>query len=319
MKAKVFLFLLPLLAASCGLINDDPATFYEFNEMSGRWDLVVSENLAFKAKEAHFVFNGGKNIMNYKYYEDDVMVDHGSFYGRFQTEKTVPVSFGFRSSVKEGGNNVVYAYTEGEQKDFQQSTIFKEYQQAGFTRGLPASNPYNMTNFPFAYGTFLKEGKTLKEFTGKKAHHSAFLGGKTFLASDGESFFRFASSAYEQSDLYDDPYFQFFSKKREPLSGQMTLGDHCDLSYPREGENIYRSAGLYTLYDTYSPHPTEKGAYHTADIWLKNFEYDKSKGEITIGSVEVFDDSEYQDLIDFDANLIDGEYHLIDTLPDWAN
>ena len=319
MKAKIFLFLLPLLAASCGLINDDPATFYEFNEMSGRWDLVASENLAFKAKEAHFVFNGGKNIMNYKYYEDDVMVDHGSFYGRFETEKTVPVSFAFRSSVKEGGNNVVYAYTEGEQKDFQQFTIFKEYQQAGFTRGLPASNPYNMTSFPFAFGTFLKEGKTLKEFTGKKAHHSDFLGGKTFLAGNGESCFRFASSAYEQSDLYDDPYFQFFSKKREVLSGQMELGDHCDLSYPREGEDIYRSAGLYTIYDTYSPHPTKGGMYRFPDISIRQFEYSKEANTITIQGVKVFGDEEYQTLLDFDAKLIDGEYHLIDTLPDWAN
>ncbi|MBR4800312.1 MAG: hypothetical protein IK048_01350 [Clostridia bacterium] len=177
-KSLIFILIFVLIFAAfslagCGLLDAITGNssdgveqlFDECNESTGKWfcyDYFTGEQT-----DAYFLFDGTKDVMHFEYFEGDVLKRDGVFrvvnrgVGK---SVSVPLSIGFEIKGDSRRRDWIECYADDFKSDFTQFTIMDEYRDAGLSKsGTPLWHVYRLSEMPFKFGTYIKEGATLKE------------------------------------------------------------------------------------------------------------------------------------------------------------
>ena len=178
-KSLVFILILVLLIftfsfAGCGLFealtgkssDGVEQLFDECTETNGKWiycDFWTNE----PDEDTYVVFNGAKDVMHFEYYEDGALKSDGVYRVVYRGEGnkvSVPLSIGFEIKGDKKHRDWMECYVDDFKTDFTQFTVIDEYRDTGLSRsGTPLWHTYRLGEMPFKYGTYVKEGATLKE------------------------------------------------------------------------------------------------------------------------------------------------------------
>ena len=193
-----------LLCASCSLFGGSDGTveqmFDEMTEMSGKW---ICYDVNGQVTDAYFVFDGAKGAMTFAYYEGGRRVRGGVFRGVYRGEdKEVlwPLSLGFDG---QNGNkrDWIHAYVDDFKSDFTQFTVIQEERDKTPVDGVPQAHLYRMSELPFAFGTYVREGSTPKESRRNFQNADRYVIPNGTYASEDGSTWTFLSNCSAQGNL----------------------------------------------------------------------------------------------------------------------
>lgn len=155
-----------LLCSSCSLFGGGKGSaeqmFDEMTEMTGKWICYDPDG---QVTDAYFVFDGAKGAMTFAYYENGQKVRGGTFRGVYRGEsKEVnwPLSLGFDGQ-NGGKRDWIHAFVDDFKSDFTQFTVIQEERDKDPVDGVPQAHLYRMSELPFAFGTYVREGSAPKE------------------------------------------------------------------------------------------------------------------------------------------------------------
>lgn len=265
-----------LCLSSCALFElfEDNKSVVDLGNGSDyvKWNLVDNNNEYSAVAEAYFEFNKD----SFRYYEDGVLKKEGThritYYG---VENVIsPLHLNLEFGKDETGLSIydyIDCYTEDEKDDLNQFTIISEGYHIDPPRsgGVPVRD-YHLSDMPYAFGTYVKEGAEEYTYKNGKANYlgSSRLDG-TFVDEAGNKFY-FANNSYS-SDPESSSY-TVYMRYENRASGTFVEGT-IHLSYYEDfltGEP-HNVAVIYVLHGENEP-AEESGVSVEADYELMDFE-----------------------------------------------
>lgn len=223
MKKSLILILIFVLVlatfslAGCGLLDaltgkssdGVEQLFDECTETNGKWiycDFWTNE----LDENTYVVFNGEKNVMHFEYYEDGVLKRDGVYrvVYRGEGEKvSVPLSIGFEIKGDSRHRDWMECYVDDFKTDFTQFTVMDEYREKGLSsRGTPLWHEYRLSEMPFKFGTYVKEGANLKEEKNNFEYADRYYIPSGEYVSQSGAKFTFVTTYYTSSLLFRYEY-----------------------------------------------------------------------------------------------------------------
>ena len=303
-----------LCLSSCSLFElfEDNKNVVDLGNGSNyvKWNLVDNNNEYSTVTEAYFEFNKD----SFRYYEDGVLKKEGThritYYG---VENAIsPLHLNLEFGKDETGLSIfdyIDCYTEDAKDDLHQFTIISEGYHIDPPRsgGVPVRD-YHLSDMPYAFGTYVKEGAEEYTYKNGKANYlgSSRLDG-TFVDEAGNKFY-FANNSY--SSDHESSSYTVYMRYENKASGTFVEGT-IHLSYYEDlltGEP-HNVAMIYVLHGDGEP-AEEPGVSVEADYELMDFELgDDGSLSFAYGSY-FYENNE----CDFDPeNFVGGTYTKIAT------
>ncbi len=146
--------------------NNSSQMFDECTEISGKW--IYYDYFTSEPTETYLIFNGSKNVMTFEYFQDGVLVRDGKFRVVYRGEKQdvlTPLSIGVEIKGDNKHKEWLSCFVKDFKTDFTQFTIMSEERELDFhaDAGVPQVKVYKFNELPFKFGSYVKEGSTLKE------------------------------------------------------------------------------------------------------------------------------------------------------------
>ena len=275
---------------------------------SVKWNLVSHDNAYSTVEEAYFEFDKD----SFRYYEDGVLKKEGThrvtYYG---VENTIsPLHLNLNFGKDDSGFSVydyIDCYTEDAKDDLHQFTVISEGYHVETERsgGVPVRD-YHLSEMPYAFGTYVKEGATPYEYRNGKANYlgCARLDG-TFVDDAGNKFY-FTNNSYS-SDPNSSSYtvYMRYESKANGTFVEGTIGP----SYYEDFDTNERHdiALIYVMHGEWEP-GAEPGTAVFADYQLIDFLFD-GDDSFTFGGAAYFDEASE---CDYDpTHFIPGTYHKV--------
>ena len=236
-----------------------------------KWNLVLNNNEYRPVDSAYFEFNDS----TFKYYENGQLKKEGThritYYG---VENTIsPLHLNLEFGKDDTGLSVfdyIDCYTEDAKENLHQFTIISEGYHIDPIRsgGVPVRD-YHLSEMPYAFGTYVKEGEQQYTYKNGKANYlnCSKLDG-TFCDEKGNKFY-FANNSFS-SDSQSSSYTVYM--RYENAINNTFIEGTIHLSYYDEflGDKRHDVAIIYVLHGDMEP-AEEKGTYVDADYQLMDF------------------------------------------------
>lgn len=174
------------LFVGCDLFGKDDVERYndELTSATGKWFLIDDA-------DTYFEFDGSKNVMTFKYFEDGVQKHDGKFrvvYKGLGDDVITPMTYVITRSDKTK-EDWINCYVEDFKQDFSQFTIMNIEEDLGMIDASLYSHVYRISELPYKMGTYILEGKEYKEDTNNYKYANEFhIPSGTYSLSSGESF-----------------------------------------------------------------------------------------------------------------------------------
>lgn len=174
------------LLTGCDIFGDDKVEKFdnELKSATGTW-FFMDDN------DTYFEFDGSKNVMTFKYFEDGTQKYNGTFrvvYKGLGEDVITPLTYIITRSDKTK-EDWINCYVEDFKQDFSQFTIMNIEEDLGMIDASLYSHVYRISELPYKMGTYILEGKELKEETDNYKYANEFhIPSGTYSLSSGESF-----------------------------------------------------------------------------------------------------------------------------------
>ena len=291
--------------AGCGLLDaitgnnsssDVEQLFDECNETNGKWiycDFWTKEPDA----DTYIVFDGTKNVMHFDYYEDGVLKRDGVYrvvYRGVGADVSVPLSIGFEIKGDAKHRDWLECYVDDFKTDFTQFTVIDEYRDAGLTRsGTPLWHDYRLGEMPFKYGTYVKEGATLKEEKNDFEYADRYYIPSGEYVNQSGAKFTFVTTYYSSALLFR---YEYGDKVVEGVYG---LSGNNDIFFPylnyhagcgltkeqaREYGDVLYFPPNYNVYGSFNVTDTNLSITIARFVAIEGYGYDTSACDWQIGT-----------------------------------
>ncbi len=168
MKKKFIAFLSLLLifslsCAGCGSFSGEDSDITQYNDemeaATGKW-LLLDED------DTYFIFDGAKNEMSFRYYEDNTLKYSGKFRAIYKEaeEALSPLSFIVTRDDK-AREDWINCYVENFDEGLTQFSIMDEEENLGVTDGTVYTHIYRISEMPYKIGTYVLEHNEYKAFS----------------------------------------------------------------------------------------------------------------------------------------------------------
>lgn len=275
----------------CGLLEifDDNGDVVDLGngETPVKWNLVSNSNKLRPVYSAYFEIDS----KTFKYYENDVLKKQGQHHITYSgpTNTISPLTIVLNFGEDDGFRIYDYleCYTEDGKTDLKQFTIMSEGYHVETVRvgGVPVRD-YHLSNMPYAFGTYVKEGATPYTYQNGKANYldCAKLDG-TFVDEIGNSFY-FANNAYCSDD--QDVSYSIYMRYENVTEGTFVEGI-IKMSWYEDWDTgeVRNCALVYVTHGENEP-AIESGTYAMADYSLENFVL--GNNSISLGFGKYFDE-----------------------------
>ena len=149
---------------SFGTGDSTEQLFERCDALTGRW--ILYDPSTNQPTNTSLVFDGAEGAMRFSYYKDGTLVRDGVFRAVYRGEGkdvATPLSIGFEIKNSEH-RDWLDCYVDDFKTDFTQFTVMREERDLpNDMTGIPQAHVYRISELPFAYGTYVKEGVALKE------------------------------------------------------------------------------------------------------------------------------------------------------------
>ncbi len=273
-----------------------------------KWNLVWNNNEYRPVDSAYFEFNDS----SFRYYENGELKKEGTHrITYFGLENSIsPLHLNLEFGKDDNGFSVfdyLDCYTEDSKDNLHQFTILDEGYHVKTVRagGVPVRD-YHLSDMPYAFGTYLKEGTEQYSYENSKANYlnCAKLDG-TFCSQQGNKFY-FANNAYS-SDSNSTSYTIYMRYENNVnntfIEGTIKLSYYEDF-YTSERIDV---ALIYVMHGENEP-GEESGTSVFADYKLNNFVFN-SDNSITFVDAQYFNDKQECDYSP--SNFIGGTYYKL--------
>lgn len=275
-----------------------------------KWNLVSNDNEYRLVDSAYFEFTQS----SFKYYENGNLKKEGTHRITFTDleNSNMPLHLNLNFGEDESGFSVfdyVDCYTEDVKENLHQFTIVSEGYHIDPIRagGVPVRD-YHLSDMPYAFGTYVKEGSTRYEYENGKVNYldCSKLSGK-FCDANGNSLNLINNSysaKYKSSDYSKyTVYFRYENNvNNSALEGTIKMSTLDDL----EMDERRYVALLHVLHGDSEP-AQESGTYAEPDYQLLDFSF--GNDSISFSSGEYFYDNRE---CNFNPdNFIGGTYHKV--------
>lgn len=288
--------------------NNDNVVDLGNGEELVRWNLVSQNNEYSTVKEAYFEFNE----KTFRYYEDGVLKKEGghriTYYG--VENEISPLHLNLNFGNDDSGFSVydyVDCYTEDAKDHLQQFTVISEGYHVETERsgGVPVRD-YHLSEMPYAFGTYVREGATPYEYQNGKANYlgCARLDG-TFVDDAGNKFY-FANNSYSSNP--NSASYTVYMRYESKANGTFVEGT-IGLSYYEDFDTKERHdvALIYVMHGEWEP-GEEQGTSVFADYQLMDFLFD-GDASLTLAGAAYFDEASE---CDYDpTHFIPGTYYKV--------
>ncbi len=262
-----------------------------------KWNLVENNNEFHPVSSAYFEFSKD----SFKYYENGLLKKEGKnsakYFGIDDGVTQMTICLNTINSIRDDGR--LYCFTEDEKNDLHQFTIRSMgYQiQPVRTGGVPVRD-YHLSNMPYAFGTYVKEGS--QRYTYQHEKIAPNYNG-TFVDRSGNQFY-FANNSYKSNASFTEytVYFHYENATTlKPVEGTLSFSEYDDW------ELGHRKVALLYVMHGQSEASKEKGVSEFPDYELKDFTYDETSNSISFTEAKYFDDAECDYL---PSNFVAGSY-----------
>lgn len=274
-------------------------------EESVKWHLVSNNNAYRAVESAYFEFDAE----GFKYYEDGALKKEGTHrITYFGTENTIsPLHINLDFGQDENGFSVfdyLDCYTEDTKENLHQFTIMTEGYHINPVRsgGVPVRD-YHLSDMPYAFGTYVKEGAEQYTYENGKANYlnCAKLDGS--FADDAGNKFYFANNSYSSDS--QSVHYRVYMRYENHVNNTFVEGT-IKMSWYEDWDTDERHdvAIIYVMHGDGEP-AEEAGVSASADYQLLDFVLGDD-GSLSFVSASYFYDNQE---CDYDpANFIAGTY-----------
>ena len=311
--ALCLIWVLALSLSGCGIfdmLNDDK----DVVDLGGgdtyvRWNLVWNNNEYRPVQSAYFEFNED----NFKYYENGVLKKEGThritYSGVENTISPLHIDLNFGND-KNGFAVYDYldCYTEDSKENLHQFTILTEgyhIEPVRTTGGVPVRD-YHLSDMPYAFGTYVKEGTTQYTYANGKVNYlnCAKLDG-TFCDENGNKLY-FANNAFSSKAGNEYARYTIYMRYENNQNNTVVEGT-IFLSFYEDFDSgkPHDVAMIYVLHGDREP-GVESGTSAEADYLLMDFTFGDG-GSITFAYGEYFYDNQECDFNP--SNFVGGTYY----------
>ena len=184
----LILVLCSSLFAGCDLFGGGSDGVERYNDeltsATGKWFLMDDS-------DTYFEFDGTKNVMTVKYFEDGAFKYDGKFraiYKGLGDDVVTPLTYVVKRSDK-AKEDWINCYVENFKQDFTQFTIMNIEEDLGMIDASLYSHVYRISELPYKMGTYILEGKEFKQESDNYKYAKEFyIPSGTYSLSSGESF-----------------------------------------------------------------------------------------------------------------------------------
>lgn len=312
----VFISLLLLCLSGCSILelikDDDDIVDLGSGETIAKWNLVWNNNEYRPVETAYFEFDN----TNFKYYENGELKKEGShritYFGVENTISPLHLNLNFGlDSTRFSIYDYIYCYTEDSKDNLHQFTIISEgYHIKPLRSGGVPVRDYHLSDMPYAFGTYVKEGTEQYEYKNGKVNYlnCAKLDG-TFIDEFGNKLY-FANNSYSSnndSNVYSSYtiYMRYENNQKNiTLEGTIKLSWYEDF-YTKEHYDV---ALIYVMHGESEP-GEESGTSVEADYELFKFVF-TDENDIQFESAKYFSEKKE---CEFDPiDFVGGLYHKVD-------
>ena len=288
---KVIVFPLVALSLSgCALFEMAENEQYNVDLGNGdnyiKWNLVENNNEYHAVTSAYFEFSKD----NFRYYEDGSLKKEGKssvkYFGLEDPTTQMTIRLNTTDTVYDDGR--LYCFTEDDKDDLHQFTVWQMGYQIKPVRtgGVPVRD-YHLSEMPFAFGTYVKEGSERYNYKHKRL--SAEFNG-SFVDESGNKFY-FVNNSYKNDSgaSYDScmMYFRYENNVNHIfIEGTISTTEYDDWELGKR-----KAALLYVMHGQSEP-SKEKGVAEFPDYELKDFYLDVTTNSLSFTSANYFDDQE---------------------------
>lgn len=237
-----------------------------------KWNLVCNDNAYSTAQSAYFEFTKD----GFRYYEDGALKKEGTHRITYSgventiSPLTLVLDFG-KDSTGLSIYDYLECYTEDAQENLHQFTIMSEGYHIDPPRsgGVPVRD-YHLSDMPYAFGTYVKEGTQQYTYINGKANYlnCAKLDG-TFADENGNKFY-FANNSYSSDP--ESVSYTVYMRYENHISNTFVEGTIC-VSYYEDFDTGERHnvALVYVMHGADEP-SEESGVLVWADFELMDFD-----------------------------------------------
>ena len=320
MKKSALIILISVLIlatfslAGCGLLDAVTGNssdgveqlFDECTETNGKWvyyDFWTKE----LDTDTYIVFNGTKNVMTFEYYEDGVLKRDGVFrvvYRGVGADVSVPLSIGFEIKGDAKHRDWLECYADDFKTDFTQFTVIDEYRDKGLTRsGTPLWHDYRLGEMPFKFGTYVKEGSTLKEEKNDYKYADRYYIPSGEYVHESGAKFTFVTTYYTSALLFR------YEDGDKVVEGVYGLSGNNDIFFPyldyhagcglteeqarKYGDTLYFPPN-YNVYGSFYVTDNSPSITITRFTAIEGYDYDTSACNWRLGTYTRVDNSQQQ-------------------------
>ena len=250
-----------------------------------RWNLVSDPNEYSAVESAYFEFDQ----TSFRYYENGALKKEGTHRITYSgVENTIsPLHLNLIFEDDSEGNSVfdyLDCYTEDAKDGLSQFTIMRAGYKIKPLRGggVPVRD-YHLSEMPYAFGTYVREGARERTYTNGKANYlnCAKLDG-TFVDDKGNSFY-FLNNSYSSDP--DSVHYTIYMRYENQETGTSVEGT-IRMSYYEEfatGKN-HNVALIYVTHGEGEP-AAESGKSVDADFELMDFDFGEDSFSIASGKL----------------------------------
>ena len=163
----LLLMSMPALVGCNSLFGTDDGVdklFDRCDALTGKW--ILYDPVANHPTDTVFVFDGTEGKMRFSYYVNGALVRDGAFRAVYRGEgKTVATPFSIGFEIKDSQNrDWLDCYVDDFKTEFTQFTVMREERDLpnNTPTGVPQAHVYRISELPFAFGTYVKEGADIK-------------------------------------------------------------------------------------------------------------------------------------------------------------
>ena len=300
MRKNLLVMILVVVIIGCAFSLSSCA-FFEFAhdkdnvvDMGGgstqKYVLVQNDNPFRPVNEAYFEI-GAETI---KYFENGTLKKEGElrsvYYGLDEMNPlTLVSSFGSNQ------RDYLYCYTEDAKDDIKQFSIKAEgYHVLAVRQGGVPVRDYHLSEMPYAFGTYVKEGCTRASYQHEKVkfRNVDYLEGE-FVDEHGNKFFFVSNSYTGSSDNSETTYNDYTTYMRyENNQNHTVVEGTIYLSHYDDWELGDRKVSLiYVMHGSSEP-AKERGVSEHPDYEMKDFEFAQGGMSLSFTEAKYFDDQE---------------------------
>lgn len=308
----VFIIVFTLSLTGCALTEffEDQENVVDLGDGNTfvKWNLVHNNNKYSNVESAYFEFNKD----SFKYCENGELKKEGThritYYGLENTNEPLHLNLNFgQDSTGFSIFDYIDCYTEDSKENLHQFTIMTEgYHVEPLRQGGVPVRDYHLSDMPYAFGTYVKEGTQQYSYKNGKANYlnSSRLDG-TFCDDTGNTFY-FVNNSYS-SDSDSSSYTVYMRYENHVndtfVEGTISLSYYEDF-WTHEHHDV---ALIYVTHGEWEP-AEESGVYAEADYELMDFVFD---GDNSFTFLEAKYFSEKIECDYNPANFIGGKYYKV--------